>query len=65
MHDFAKKRGHIESETIEPTIGWTLDAPSVLLGIMIGVVVCVSGLRFAEYEKRKTAELSPPPSLSL
>ena len=57
MHDFASKRGYIEPEMIDATIGWTLDVPSALLGIMIGVVVCVLGLRLAEYEKRQIAEL--------
>ena len=61
MHDFASKRGDVESEMIDATIGWTLGVPSALLGIMIGVVVCVLGLRLAEYEKRQIAELPPPP----
>ena len=61
MHDVANKRGYVEPEMIDATIGWTLDVPSALLGIMFGVVVCVLGLRLAEYEKRQIAELPPPP----
>ena len=59
--DFANKRGHVEPEAMDSSIGWALDAPSVLIGVTIGVFVCVLGLRLAEYEKRQTAELPPPP----
>ena len=61
MNDFANKRGHVEPEAVDSSIGWSLDAPSVLIGVTLGVFVCVLGLRLAEYEKRQTAELPPPP----
>ncbi|MDB3993876.1 hypothetical protein N9478_10355 [Gammaproteobacteria bacterium] len=49
MHDFANYRNTTYLEASEPVASeWTLDVPSLLMGVIVGIFVAIIGFKVAE-----------------
>ena len=49
MHDFANYRNAPYLEASEPVASeWTLDVPSLLMGVIVGIFVAIIGFKVAE-----------------
>ena len=49
MHDFANYRNTTYLEPSEPVASdWTLDVPSLVMGVIVGIFVAIIGFKVAE-----------------
>ena len=61
MHDFASYRNTTYLESSKPDVSeWTLDIPSVMLGVIAGIFVAIIGFKVAEYRAEQAAFVEVP-----
>jgi hypothetical protein len=58
MQDFANCREHLDSEAFRAySAAWSPDIPSLVIGILLGVAACLSGLKVAHFAEVKGVDL--------
>ena len=62
MQDFANYRTdfHTESPEVDNSLDWSLDFTSMTIGIMLGVSVCLIGLKIAQIKADQAALVESP-----
>ena len=62
MKDFANYRTdfHTESPEVDNSLDWSLDFTSMTIGIMLGVSVCLIGLKIAQIKADQAALIETP-----
>ena len=61
MQDFVnyKNNYHFENQNVNESAEWSLDIPSLLLGIVFGFLVCLVGVRVAEVYFSQEDQIEP------
>ena len=61
MHDFANYRNTPYLEASEPVASdWTLDVPSLVMGVIVGIFVAIIGFKLAEYRAEQAVLVETP-----
>ena len=61
MHDFANYRNTTYLEASEPVASeWTLDVPSLLMGVVVGIFVAIIGFKVAENRIEQAVVIEVP-----
>ena len=62
MQDFANYRTdfHTESPEVDNSLDWSLDFTSMTIGIILGVGVCLIGLKIAQIKADQAALIETP-----
>ena len=58
MQDFANYREHSDSEASRAS--WSPDIPSLVFGILLGVVACLAGLKVAQTKADQAVFIEAP-----
>lgn len=61
MHDFANYRNTTYLGASEPVAAeWTLDVPSLVMGVIVGIFVAIIGFKVVEYRETQAAAIKAP-----
>ena len=65
MHDFANYRTDFQTESseVDNSSDWSLDFTSVTIGIILGVSVCLIGLKIAQIKANQAVLIESPVGL--